>query len=119
MHHTLTQRFSHFLHRRRNRRHFERKPLLHSLVASRTAAAQAGGAAVPPLGQALLAAAHADPATALATLRSQAEGLDAAESARRLAQDGPNEIQHEPPLPGWLRLWHCCRSSVAMPRPRW
>lgn len=33
--------------------------------------------------------------------------LDAAEARRRLLRDGPNEVQHEAPLPEWLRLWRC------------
>ncbi len=61
----------------------------------------------PALGQDLLAAASDGPAQALARLQSRADGLDAADAARRLARDGPNEVQHEPPLPGWLRLWRC------------
>ncbi|MFP8779853.1 magnesium-translocating P-type ATPase [Hydrogenophaga sp. RWCD_12] len=107
MHHPLTQGFSRFLHRRRAKRHFERRPLLNNLVDAHAATARAGGAPAPALGQALLAAAHDEPAAALARLRSQADGLEADEAARRLAQDGPNEIQHEAPLPGWLRLWRC------------
>ena len=59
------------------------------------------------LGQNVLAAARDEPAQALARLQSQADGLDTAEAARRLVRDGPNEVQHEPPLPGWLRLWRC------------
>ncbi|MEX8493356.1 magnesium-translocating P-type ATPase [Sphaerotilus sp.] len=92
----LTQGFSHFLHRRRARRHFERRPLLDTLAASPAT-----------LDQAVQAAARDEPAQALARLHAQADGLDAAEAARRLARDGPNEVQHEPPLPGWLRLWRC------------
>ena len=59
------------------------------------------------LAQHLLAAAACEPAQALALLKSQADGLDATEAARRLLRDGPNEISHEPPLPGWLHLWRC------------
>jgi len=93
----LTQGFSSFLRRRRARRHFERRPLLDTLVVPPAAA----------LGQALLAAAQGEAAAAPAKLQSGPEGLDATEAAQRLARDGPNEIQHEPPLPGWLRLWRC------------
>ena len=103
----LTQGFSSFLRRRRAQRHFERGPLLGALVAAHAPAPQARDAIAATLGQALLAAAHDDPAQALARLQSQADGLDSAEAARRLARDGPNEVQHEAPLPGWLRLWHC------------
>ena len=98
----LTQGFSTFLRRRRAKKHFERHPLLGSLTS-----APVGGPEPAALGQDLLAAAREEPAEALARLQSQADGLDAAEATRRLARDGPNEVQHEPPLPGWLRLWRC------------
>ena len=103
----LTQGFSTFLRRCRAKKHFERRPLLGALTAAHGAAAPAGYAAPAALGQDLLAAARDEPAQALARLQSQADGLDVAEAARRLARDGPNEVQHEPPLPGWLRLWRC------------
>ena len=51
------------------------------------------------LGQALLAADQDDPAMALARLQPQANRLDSDEAARRLARDGPKEVQHEAPLP--------------------
>jgi Mg2+-importing ATPase len=95
----LTQGFSTFLHRRRARRHFERRPLLDGLAAAPGPAAE--------LGQALLVASQDEPDAALQRLQSRADGLDPAEAARRLARDGPNEIAHEPPLPGWLHLWRC------------
>ena len=47
------------------------------------------------LGQALLAADQDDPAMALARLQPQANRLDSDEAARRLARDGPKEVQHE------------------------
>ena len=92
----LTQGFSSFLRGRRAKGHFERRPMLETLTA-RPAAAPAD----------LLAAALEEPAQALLRLASQAGGLDEAEAALRLARDGPNEVQHEAPLPGWLRLWRC------------
>ena len=110
----LTQGFSTFLRRRRVRRHFERRPLLDALAATPpvpaawAAGAGAGaGAGARQLGQAVLAAAQDEPSAALARLQSQADGLDTAEAARRLVRDGPNEVAHEPPLPGWLHLWRC------------
>ena len=33
--------------------------------------------------------------------------MDSADAAKRLVRDGPNEIEHEAPLPSWLRLWRC------------
>jgi len=103
----LTQGFSTFLRRRRATKHFERRPLLDTLVASPAPVPQAAAAGVAAISSDLLAASREEPALALARLRSQADGLDAAEAARRLVRDGPNDIQHEPPLPGWLRLWRC------------
>lgn len=107
MNQVLTQAFSTFLRRRRAKGHFERRPLLSSLTAARIAASvpATGIAAEQP--QTLLAAAQGDPAQAVSLMHSRADGLDAAEAARRLAADGPNEVQHEAPLPGWLRLWRC------------
>ncbi len=104
MNRLLTQGFSSFLRRRRAKKHFERRPLLDTLVAVPARRPVPGAAA---LGQSLLAAAADEPAAALARLQSRADGLDAAEAARRRLRDGPNEVQHEAPLPGWLRLWHC------------
>ena len=103
----LTQGFSTFLRRRRAKRHFERRPLLHTLRALPAAAPMAGGQGAAALAQDLLATAAEEPAQALLRLQSQADGLDGAEAARRLQRDGPNEVQHEPPLPAWLRLWRC------------
>ena len=106
MNRLLTQGFSSFLRRRRAKRHFERRPLLDTLAATH-AAARPPGVGAPSPGQAVLAAARGDAALALANLHSRADGLDTAEAAKRLRRDGPNEVQHEPPLPGWLRLWRC------------
>lgn len=102
----LTEGFSTFLRRRRARKHFERRPLLDALVARPWHPVQVG-APVAAVGADLLAVAADTPAQALVRQRSQAEGLDPVEAASRLARNGPNEVQHEPPLPGWLRLWRC------------
>ena len=80
-------------------------PLTDAAAAAATATVAA--ADVHALSQTLLAAAQGDAAAALSRLQSQADGLDTAEAARRLARDGPNEIALEPPLPSWLHLWHC------------
>jgi len=105
MHKVLTQGFSTFLRRRHAQRHFERRPLPGTPGA--TAATAPAAQASQDSGKSLLAASAAEPAAALALLESHADGLDAAEAARRLARDGPNEIQHEAPLPAWLHLWRC------------
>jgi len=112
VHGLLSQGFSAFLRRRRAQRYFERRPLLDTLAPAVVPEPSAEGpAARPPLrqalGQDLLAAALDEPAAALSRLQSRADGLDAGEATRRLARDGPNEVQHEPPLPAWLHLWRC------------
>ena len=107
MNNLLKEGFSTFLHRRRAKQHFERRPLLDALVSSSAARPDGTRTAVASLGAEQLASAREEPAQALARLQSQADGLDAAEAAKRLARDGPNEVEHEAPLPGWLRLWRC------------
>ncbi len=101
----LKRLFSRFLRRHRALRHFGRHPLVATL---------AGRGPVAPLPDAtaaeLMRAARDDPAAALARLDSHPEGLSAHEAAARLARQGPNEVQHEAPLPRWLHLWHCYRN---------
>jgi Mg2+-importing ATPase len=110
----FTQGFSRFLRRRHVQRHFERRPLPQLPQLPRTALtpqtpppATAPAAPAAVLAPDLLAAAHDDVAVLLARLQTTATGLAAAEAARRLARDGPNDTQHEAPLPGWLHLWRC------------
>jgi P-type Mg2+ transporter len=103
----LTEGFSTFLRRRGAKQHFERRPLLDTLMSSPVALPDNLGPQAAAWGTVLLAAAHDEPAQALARLQSQADGLDVAEAALRLARDGPNEVAHEAALPGWLRLWRC------------
>jgi Mg2+-importing ATPase len=105
----LTQGFSAFLHRRRTQKHFRRHALLDKLGGR-------GPWEAPPagVGQDLLAIARDDPPAALARLGAHADGLSAAEAAARLARDGPNEVAHEKPLPGWLHLWHCYKNPFSI-----
>lgn len=107
MNKVLTQGLSTILRRRRAKQHFERLPLLESLTAAPVAALPEGCGVTAAGGQELLAAAQGRPAQALALPKSQVDGLDGAEAARRLDRDGPNDVQHEAPLPRWLRLWRC------------
>ncbi len=97
MRRVLSEWFTTFLRRRHVRRHFERRPV------PGTVSHLPHGPVAPDL----LAAAAGDPAAALALLASRADGLDAADAAQRLLRDGPNEIQHEPPLGAWRHLWRC------------
>ena len=111
MRQSLAQNFSSFLLRRRAKQHFERMPLLATLLSPPVAlpadSPHGARSAAAVVGAELSAAARESPAQALAHLKSQAGGLDAAEAARRLVRDGLYEVQHEAPLPGWLRLWRC------------
>ena len=102
MNKVLTQAYSVFLRRRRALRHFARHPLLDTLAGHGPAA----GASEQMTGD-LLRVAHDEPAAAIARLASSPQGLTTREAALRLAKNGPNEVAHEKPLPGWLRLWHC------------
>ncbi|MDB5958839.1 MAG: magnesium-translocating P-type ATPase [Massilia sp.] len=100
----FTEDFSTFLRRRRVRRHFGRGPMLGS-----PGSLSAGQAATAPshLSAKLLRAAAASPAELMARLGAGEQGLAASDAAQRLARDGPNEVSHEKPVPGWLRLWQC------------
>ena len=95
------QGFSYFLRRRRALKHFGRQPLLLTLAAGRVLA----DANLAPTD--LLQAAAQPQGALLTQLASSPQGLTPADAELRLRRDGPNEIQHEPPLPEWLRLWRC------------
>ena len=98
----LTHWFSRFLRRHRRLRHFGRRALP-GLLAARGRAQR-----VPDrLASDLLRVAREEPAAAIARLESHADGLSAAEATERLFRSGPNEVEHEKPLPWWLHLWHC------------
>jgi len=95
-------RFALFLRSRHTLRHFRRRLMLESLDTHGHAVA------VPPaLTQALRQASKDSTAALLARAGSQARGLTDAEAADIRARVGPNEVEHEKPLPAWLHLWHC------------
>ncbi|WP_333857153.1 cation-transporting P-type ATPase, partial [Stenotrophomonas indicatrix] len=58
----------------------------------------------------LLALAQGSEADALATLQSHVDGLSPHEAEERLLRFGPNEVDHEKPLPWWRHLWQCYRN---------
>src|SRR5665647_816159 len=58
----------------------------------------------------LLKAASDDIPAALLRFDSHDEGLSAPEAIDRLERVGPNEVEHEKPLPWWLHLWHCYKN---------
>jgi Mg2+-importing ATPase len=102
MHRSLTQWFSAVLRRRRRLHHFGRR-VLPTLLAT-----HGPRRTVPhPLAADLSQVAHEAPTAAIARLKSHADGLSTREAAARLARDGANEVEHEPPLRWWRHLWHC------------
>ncbi len=98
----FTQGFTTFLRRRRVHRHFARRPSLDVLTAHARS-----DAASEQVATEMLLVARDDPAAALERLHSHENGLSATEAAARLIRVGPNEVEHEKPLPAWLHLWHC------------
>ncbi|MDO9315746.1 MAG: magnesium-translocating P-type ATPase [Burkholderiaceae bacterium] len=97
--------FSAFARRRRTLRHFGRHPLLATLAGRGPVASLPDHTASE-----LLLAARAEPAAAIERLHSHADGLSPREAAARLRRHGPNEVEHETPLPAWLHLWHCYKN---------
>jgi Mg2+-importing ATPase len=98
--------FARFLRTRHVTRHFSRRLLLETF-------SPRGTASPPPPGLAsreLLHAASDDIPGVLVRLGSHAQGLSDAEAAAALRRFGPNEVEHEKPLPQWLHLWHCYKN---------
>ena len=85
--------------------HFARHPLLDMLAGRGPTQA-----APEQLATDLLRVARDEPTEAIARLKSHPDGLSAREAAARLARSGPNEVEHEKPLPWWLHLWHCYKN---------
>jgi P-type Mg2+ transporter len=104
----LTEAFSAFLKQQGLQWHFQRRPLLQNLVENADKTANKSvNITNSATGESLLSSSKGDAASALLLLKSQATGLDAIEAAKRLASDGPNEIQKEALTPTWLHLWRC------------
>uniref|UniRef100_UPI00286B01FB magnesium-translocating P-type ATPase n=1 Tax=Methylibium sp. TaxID=2067992 RepID=UPI00286B01FB len=104
-HHFLAHGFSGFLRRRRTLKHFVRHPLLDTLAGHGPTQA-----APEQMARELLRVARDEPAEAIARLKSHQDGLSAREAGARLARSGPNEVEHQKPLPWWLPLWHCYKN---------
>ncbi|HZX27208.1 MAG TPA: magnesium-translocating P-type ATPase [Telluria sp.] len=97
--------FAGFLRTRHISRHFRRLALLDTLT--RTGVSREAPAV---LTQTLVAAARADAQGLFGQLDSHADGLTEAQAAAARARIGPNEVEHEKPLPWWTHLWHCYRN---------
>jgi len=103
----LKNLFSGFLMRRHTRRYFARQAILETLRHARDAD---GATASGRVSRAMRRIAADDTASAIARMASHEDGLTRTEAAERRARVGPNEIDHEKPLPWWLHLWHCYRN---------
>ncbi|MEO8015095.1 MAG: cation-transporting P-type ATPase, partial [Polaromonas sp.] len=96
----FNQLFGRFLASRHTRHLFRRRVILESL------SREGRAAAVPDqLNRQLVQRAKADLPGVLAQLHTRKEGLSDAEADAIRAQVGPNEVEHEKPMPGWLHLW--------------
>ncbi|HTT13219.1 MAG TPA: magnesium-translocating P-type ATPase [Burkholderiaceae bacterium] len=105
----LKQLFVRFLSTRHIGRHFRRIALLESLT--RTGVTKE----MPPsLARELVAAANSDPAALLQRLDSHADGLSEAQAETVRDRVGPNEVEHEKPLPWWVHLWHCYKTPFSL-----
>ena len=72
---------------------------------------QRGTAALPAgYTQRLTALALASTTQALQELQSHVDGLGMAEVEERAHRYGPNEVDHQKPLPWWRHLWQCYRN---------
>ncbi len=101
----LKELFAGFLRTRHIARHFRRLALLETL-------AETGVSREVPatLAQTLVSAAGSDSDALLKALESHHDGLTEAHAEAIRERVGPNEVEHEKPLPWWLRLWHCYRN---------
>ena len=97
--------FARFLHTRAIHRLFRRMALLESIQD-----APISREVPSTLAQTLSEAARNDPAALLQSLGSHADGLTETEARTARTRAGPNEVEHEKPLPWWLHLWHCYRN---------
>ena len=97
--------FARFLHSRAIHRLFRRIALLESFEG-----APISRDVPAPLAQTLSAAARSEPEALLKTLHAHPDGLTEAEARAARRHFGPNEVEHEKPLPAWQHLWHCYKN---------
>ncbi|MGB6007093.1 magnesium-translocating P-type ATPase [Castellaniella sp.] len=103
----LKNLFSGFLNRRHANRHFRRQALLETLSRTGPDDEQAASGRVSRDMQRI---ASDDVTAALARMSSHEMGLTNAEADERRSRFGPNEVEHEKPLPWQLHLWYCYKN---------
>jgi Mg2+-importing ATPase len=101
----LKEIFARFLHTRHISRHFQRHALMDTL--SRSGVSRELPAA---LTQMLVAAATSESAALLTSLDTHPDGLTEGQVEIIRARVGPNEVEHEKPIPWPLHLWHCYKN---------
>src|SRR5499427_2949630 len=105
----LKQLFARFLSTRHIGRHFRRLALLESLT--RTGVAKE----LPPsLAEELVAASRSEPGELLVRLESHTDGLSDGQAELVRDRVGPNEVEHEKPLPWWVHLWQCYKTPFSL-----
>ena len=96
----LKEFFAGFVRTRAITRHFRRLALLDTLWR-----AHVSHDVPPTLGQLLATAARDNVEAVLGRLDTHADGLTEVQAEERLRKFGPNEVEHEKPLPWWKHLW--------------
>ena len=96
----FSQLFGRFLASRRTSHLFRRRVILESLPKDGRA-----GAVPEQLSRQLALQAQGGLEDVLAQLKTRKDGLSGAEADAIRARVGPNEVEHEKPMPGWLHLW--------------
>ncbi|HYL91130.1 MAG TPA: magnesium-translocating P-type ATPase [Burkholderiales bacterium] len=105
----LKRLFAAFLRSHAFTRHFRRLALLETVT--RTGVSRE----VPPeLAAELLAAARSDVAPLLERLHSHPDGISDSQAELVRAEVGPNEVEHEKPLPWWKHLWLAYRTPFSL-----
>jgi P-type Mg2+ transporter len=105
----LQDLFAGFLRARRILRHFRRLALLDTVT--RTGVSRE----IPPaLARELADAAGSQPDALLQRLDSHIDGLTESQAAAVRDRVGPNEVEHEKPLPWWRHLWLAYRTPFSL-----
>ena len=97
--------FAGFVRTRAITRHFRRQALLEGLTGTGISREMP-----PSLAQDLAAAARKAVPDLLAQLDSHSDGLTEGQAEAIRERVGPNEVEHEKPLPWWHHLWHCYKN---------
>lgn len=99
--------FSNFIKGRRTKRFFARSSISEGLRKLQINEGQTASVQMP---RKMRRIAADDVAAALARMSSHEHGLSADQAQLRLERFGPNEVEHEKPLPWWQHLWQCYKN---------